>query len=59
MVVDEVTVGLAVFFGQDLNGGEMRGEAGALELAGLLFENGLHLHQFVSNEVKNLFYCQQ
>jgi len=41
VVVDEVTVGVAVFFGQDLDGGEMGGEAGALELAGLFFENPL------------------
>jgi hypothetical protein len=28
-------------------------------VARLLFKNGLDLHQFVSNEVENLFYCQQ
>ena len=41
VVVDEATVGFAVFFGQDLDGGEMGGEAGASELASLLFEDPL------------------
>ncbi len=36
VVVDERTVGLVVLLGEDLDGGKVRGEAGALELVGLL-----------------------
>ena len=41
VVGDEATVGVVVLFVEDLDGGEMEGEAGALELAGLLFKNPL------------------
>ena len=37
VVGGEGEVGLVVFFGENLDGGEVGGEAGALELAGLLF----------------------
>jgi hypothetical protein len=35
---NELTVGIVVFFGQDLDGGEMGSEPGAVELVGLLLE---------------------